>query len=419
MFKNLAYKLLRRSEKYTKTDMVYLAKGGFWLTFDQGIAAILAFLMSIAFANLLPKELYGNYKYILSVAALISIFTLPGINTAVTQAMAKGEKISLKDLTLSKIRYGLIASLISIVMSIYYLLVNKNDFAIIFLIVAILVPLTEGLTLYAATLNGKQLFKKIATRNSIVKIIHSLLIFSALMISKNIILIIIVYFVTLLILRYIVSWLTTKEIPDDKIKNEPVKKYGLSLTIAESVNTLSAQIDKVLVYLYLGPAQLAIYFMAVTPVSQVKQIVKNIVPLSLPKLSQRSAQELDKTLNSKIALTAILGSILTVIYIILAPFFFKYFVPQYISSTPFSIMFSVMILLQSVSSVLASLLRSQKMIDIIQKNTWLQNISLIILMLYLGYNYGISGVILSKLISMLLSIIFRFILWKKTIPKKL
>ena len=42
--KNKTYKLLRKSEKYTKTDMVYLTKGGFWLTLGQIISSTSAFL---------------------------------------------------------------------------------------------------------------------------------------------------------------------------------------------------------------------------------------------------------------------------------------------------------------------------------------------------------------------------------------
>ena len=35
-FKDKTYNLLRWSEKYTKTDMVYLAQGSFWLSLGYG-----------------------------------------------------------------------------------------------------------------------------------------------------------------------------------------------------------------------------------------------------------------------------------------------------------------------------------------------------------------------------------------------
>lgn len=34
------YKLLRWSQRYTRTDMVYLAKGGTWLSLAQGVATL-------------------------------------------------------------------------------------------------------------------------------------------------------------------------------------------------------------------------------------------------------------------------------------------------------------------------------------------------------------------------------------------
>ena len=87
--KTKIYKLLRWSEKYTKTDMVYLAKGASWLTSGQIISSFAIVLLAIAFANLIPRETYGTYKYVISVVGALSIFTLPGINTAVVQAVAR------------------------------------------------------------------------------------------------------------------------------------------------------------------------------------------------------------------------------------------------------------------------------------------------------------------------------------------
>ena len=87
--KNRIYRLLRRSERHTKTDMVYLASGGFWLTVGQIISSAATFGLAIAFANLLPKETYGTYKFVLSIAGILTIFTLPGMVTSLTQAVAR------------------------------------------------------------------------------------------------------------------------------------------------------------------------------------------------------------------------------------------------------------------------------------------------------------------------------------------
>lgn len=77
--KHHTHRALRHSEKYFKTDMVYLAKGGFWLTTGQGVASLASLVLAIAFANLLPKEAYGNYKYILAVVGVLTLFGLTGI----------------------------------------------------------------------------------------------------------------------------------------------------------------------------------------------------------------------------------------------------------------------------------------------------------------------------------------------------
>ena len=61
--KQRIYKGLKWSQKYTQTDMVYLAKGGFWLGMGQIITGLASFLLTLAFANLVPKETFGTYKH--------------------------------------------------------------------------------------------------------------------------------------------------------------------------------------------------------------------------------------------------------------------------------------------------------------------------------------------------------------------
>ena len=57
--KQTIFRMLRWSERFTKTDMVYLAKGSFWMMAKQVGVSIISFGLAIAFANLLPQETYG------------------------------------------------------------------------------------------------------------------------------------------------------------------------------------------------------------------------------------------------------------------------------------------------------------------------------------------------------------------------
>lgn len=414
--KNKIYSLLRWSEKYTKTDMVYLANGGFWLSFGQLILSLSSFLLAIAFANLLPKEIYGNYKYILSITAIISIFSLSGINTAIIQAINKEKSIDYKQIIKEKLKYGLIGSLISIGIGIYYLMSNNYDFAVAFFFIAILLPMSEAFTVYSAILNGKQAFKKLITINSFIKIVHTILTFILLLITKNLIYLVISYFVFYLILRLYAYKTSVKNSKNEKENtNKEIKKYGLQLSLVDVINTFSSQIDKILIYQILGANTLAIYFMATAPVDQIKQIFKNVLPLTLPKFSQRTAIEIDKILNKKLFIVFFLGLVITICYVIAAPFLFKIFLKQYLESIPYTIYLASLIFLQAVSTVLASVLRSQKLIKIIHQNNITQNVIMILLMIILGLYYGIIGVILAKILSLLSSIILRFILWKRYI----
>src|SRR3989344_9404768 len=127
--RNKAYRALRWSEQYTKTDMLYLAQGGGWLLSGQIIASLSSFLLVIAFANLIPKETFGTYKYILSLTSILLIPSLPGINTALNMAAARNLDATLILALKTRVRWGLLSSLASLGLSGYYFL-NGNIYLV-------------------------------------------------------------------------------------------------------------------------------------------------------------------------------------------------------------------------------------------------------------------------------------------------
>ena len=106
IFKQKVYGLLKKTEKYTQTDNIYLAKNGFWLVLAKLIVTLSSFLTAVAFANLLTPELYGNYKYIITLVGFLSIFTLKGLHTALSQAVTRGLEGGLHSLFKTKIKFA-------------------------------------------------------------------------------------------------------------------------------------------------------------------------------------------------------------------------------------------------------------------------------------------------------------------------
>ncbi len=183
--KNFCYQILKKSEKYFKTDMIYLAKGGFWLTLGQIVSSLSSFLLAIAFANLLPKEIYGTYKYVLSIASLLTIFTLPGINTALVQATARGYGGSIKKILKTKIKWGLVAGLIGLMMSTYYYVQNNNILALNFLILSVFIPFMDSLGIYSSYLIGKSKFRTSVKCDIIATIVSTIVIIITIFLTQK------------------------------------------------------------------------------------------------------------------------------------------------------------------------------------------------------------------------------------------
>jgi len=83
---------LRWTQNHTKTDMVYVVSGGFWWMTGKVGLFLISFATMAAFARWLPKEGYGTYQFVLSGLALLSIFTLPGVNTAIVKSIAQKKR---------------------------------------------------------------------------------------------------------------------------------------------------------------------------------------------------------------------------------------------------------------------------------------------------------------------------------------
>ncbi|MFH0906932.1 MAG: oligosaccharide flippase family protein [bacterium] len=403
---------LVKTQKYTKTDNIYLVKYGSWLTLGQVISSVCSFLLALAFANFLSKETYGIYKYILSISGLLIIPTLGGIDTAITQAISRGYEGSFIKALKTKIRWGILGSLASMCLSGYYYFNNNITLTISFLIISAFLPIMDSFNLYSSLFNGKKLFDKQTKYFVFICFSTTISLITAIALTKNLFIIIFIYFFSYTLFRFIALIVCLKKFPLNKKEDSKTIPYGKHLTLISLISAATNYLDKILVFHYLGPVELAVYVFAILPPEQLKSFLKSAHALAMPKLSVKSEQEIKRTLLPQMFKFAIFIGFGIIIYILLAPLFYKIFFPQYIEAVFYSQIFAISLI--TAITILPNTALQAKMAkkQLYQLNIFSPIIQIILLFLLINL-YGLLGIILARVIWRFINLFINYYLVRK------
>lgn len=330
--KSKIYHSLRWSERYTKTDMVYLAKGGFWLSLSQVFSSLCSLAMVVAFANLISPELYGKYRYVISVLGILAIATFQGMNSVAIKSVADGEEAVFWKLIRRRVWWSLGGTVASLAVASYYFIQGNFELALVFIIAAAAVPLSSLTGMYASFLNGKKDFKRLAIWSSLAKLVMTTALLVALPWVKSLPILILFYFLPEIITEAIfLVKLYKRQTLSEKGKQQVDKlsRSALHFSAMEILKSVSGQIDKILVFHYLGAAELALYTIATTAPSQIKGVLQNMTTLSLPKFSQVAEKDIRTSLPAKLFKLELIVLGLVIAYWAVAPVAFPIIFPKY------------------------------------------------------------------------------------------
>ena len=333
--KNSIIRLLKKSERYAKTDMVYLVGQSSWLLIGQSIVFISSFLLAWIFGNFVDPSDYGLYKFVLSIATLATITTLTGLSTALARAYAQGHDVSLIKLLKLRIYWGILGTLILFIVAGYYLTKDNTLLASLFAITALWIPFYETLSDYQQLLQGKKDFRTQTIARTLQRIILTLSVVLTILFSKNIILITLVFFAASTLSQYLALRYTLKKYSLKDDSNVPYKSiitYGKRLSIQNIFFIGASQLDKILMFKFLGPTQLATYFFAVAIPQELSGLLANVNSVAFPKLVDKESPEFKKALLKKIALFNAILLVPIGLYIYAAPYLFVWFFPVYIDA---------------------------------------------------------------------------------------
>ncbi len=342
--KKRAYTLLRWSEKYTKTDMVYLAEGGFWLFLKTLFSAAISFGLSVAFANLLPKTTYGEYRYIFSMFGLLAIPTLAGMGPATTKSVTQGYEGTPLMALRTKIKWGVLGSIASAGVAIYYAVQGNFVLAGAFALVALFIPFVDSLSIYNSVLTGKKLFRTSTFYEIFIQGTSTLVIVATLFVTNNLVFILTSYFLTYTIVRFVVFQAVVKKYTDNTNIDPKTTSYGKHLSLMGILGTVSAALDSILLWQFIGPAQVAVYAIAKGMPLQISAAFQRLTTLAFPKFAKQDFKTIKKALVHKMMLMFIIMAVIVIVYVLAAPYIFNLFFPAYSEAVTYSQFFALTLL---------------------------------------------------------------------------
>lgn len=405
-----AYNLLRKSENVFKTDMVYVAKGGGLLIGAQFVSALAGLGLAIIFANFTSKETYGTYKYILSVAGIIGALTLSGMNTAIVRSVAQGYEGLFKKGFRINLKWNIVMFLTAIIAGFYYFSHNNSLLGGCLMIIALTYPVLNAANIYNPYLNGKKEYKYSAYLQLVRNIFPILSVIVCVLLTKNIFLIISTYLISSALITYLLMVLVIRKYQPNNLDDGESYNYAKHLSLMGLLTPVSNQIDSVLLFHFLGAVPVAIYALAVSFPDQIIGYFKNIYSLTLPKYSEKTDEEIKKTLFKKTLILGLISFIIFLIYVIFSPFLFSLFFPKYIDSVRFSQIFGFNIVLSTLGLLPAAYFDSQlekkkKYIVVVATN-----VIKISGMFLLVVPFGIMGIIGAEMLARLVALILMFYL---------
>lgn len=404
--------LLRWSERYTRTDMVYLARGGFWSLLSQAIGVGIAFVLLIAMGHFLPKDVYGQYKYVLSFIALLSMLGLNGIPSAVFQSVARGFDGALRQGFRLNLRWSVLLISGALAACAYYLFAGNKTLAIAILIGGCCTPIIASANLYTSFLTGK---KDFASRTLIgdlgANVVPALILIATIFYTSDPTIVIAVYFISNACVD-LAAYVLVRRMhhPDDSKRDPALFSFSKHLSAMGILGGIANNIDQILLFHYVGAAQLATYSFATTILNQVRGQVKNLDIMTQAQFANRPTREIEAGMLHKMALLFITSILGIGAYIVIAPYFYGLLFPQYVDAVSYSQLYALSFLGIFVTPA-ASYLAAKKRVRELYIDNVIHYAIQIGLMVVGVILWGIWGLIAARVIARLLDAILVLVLY--------
>jgi O-antigen/teichoic acid export membrane protein len=288
MIKTAKNKIHEISKKYGKKiglDLSYFVKNGFWVFLRQIVTLSAGLLLSITFARFTSQEVLGQYQLILSTIAIVSLFSIPGLNNSLLQAAAKSFDGDYKKVVKKSFIWSLLGVPALLIWGAYYYFSKDQTLGLSLMASSIFFPFFYAPNTWDSFLQGKKRFDVSAKYSITQSVVNLLATVSVIFLSHgNLFFIVLMYLASYTFFNVFYYFKSFKFISNSNTDKDTIE-YGWFLTKLNIFSVIADNFDKMAVGIFLGAKELAVYFMGITVVKIIFDFSKTLHSIFAPKIA--------------------------------------------------------------------------------------------------------------------------------------
>ncbi len=254
-----------------------------WSNANTLVTSAFGLMTSALLVRLAGKEVYGEYLFVLGTFGLLSCLAIPGVRTVLFRTTAQGSDGVYSRATKFSFVWSLTGVPVLVVIGLVVYFFKARSSGIGLMLSAPFFPLVVSLQTWMPFLKAKSRFRTLFFLNFVRFLAKLVILVFALLVTRNVIVLILVHFVTFAGTN-IAYYLGTLAARRNDIVEEGWRRQSYALTIMDLSSLAFGQVDIVLLGFLLPFESLAVYGIVMRVGGLVFQAIRSSMEAILPSL---------------------------------------------------------------------------------------------------------------------------------------
>jgi O-antigen/teichoic acid export membrane protein len=273
------------------------------------------------------------------------------MKTAISYAASRNADASFLDAVRTKMRWGILTAAGCLVVAAYYYFNHNLTLAYAFAVAVPFLPLLDTYGNYVAYLQGKKRFDVIVLSELAIQAINATALVACMVFAPSLFWLLLAYLASLLVTRYYFFRRSLKVAPPNDVRDPATISYGKHLSVMSIMGVFASNIDKFLLWHFLGPAEVAIYTFALAIPLRATNALSSINRIYFPKAAERPLAAMRTSLPRNIFLVTLGAIVIALAYALVAPYIFAIFFPAYQEAVIYTQLAAALIAFQPLSLI--------------------------------------------------------------------